>query len=375
MIRPFRPNKPNVVKPRQQQINEMLGINAKGPVWVAGYVGNVPPQNVTPQPPVSPTPSPTPGLSPTPTPSVTATSTITPTPTSSETPTPTPTNTVTPTSSETPTPTPTQTPTPSSVSYILDTYSVNEAYSVTRQLKSTAPYAIRVRRSSDNTEQDIGFVNGNLDTSSLLSFVGDGSGYVGVIWDQSGNNQHFTQSNLVEQPLIVSGGTLLTHNGLPYVRFNGTSQRMLGSTTLTNSNDIYAYNVGSASTYSHNLSVVSLGVINASFWGLICGPSRTYITVLNPTGSATVDATGTGFGITKNIHTGLLTSSAVLKVVRNGVETTFNYTGGATRTRRGGGSLGTAYQPLGYFQEFIISSNNTGESAIHNNQRTYYGYY
>ena len=56
---------------------------------------------------------------------------------------------------------------------LLDTYGGSAvAYSL-RKLSSTySGSAIRVRRSSDNAEQDIGFVDGDLDTQSLLDFVG-----------------------------------------------------------------------------------------------------------------------------------------------------------------------------------------------------------
>ena len=46
------------------------------------------------------------------------------------------------------------------------------AYSLRRLRKSYTGAAIRVRRSSDNSELDVGFTaSGNLDTSTLLSFV------------------------------------------------------------------------------------------------------------------------------------------------------------------------------------------------------------
>ena len=49
--------------------------------------------------------------------------------------------------------------------YLVDDYSPTVAYSL-RKLSSSATNAIRVRRSSDNTEQDIGFSGDNLDTTS-----------------------------------------------------------------------------------------------------------------------------------------------------------------------------------------------------------------
>ena len=58
-----------------------------------------------------------------------------------------------------------------STTYLLDTYSgAAAAYSVF-QLSSTATNSLRARRSSDNVEQDIGFVGGTLDTSALEAFT------------------------------------------------------------------------------------------------------------------------------------------------------------------------------------------------------------
>ena len=60
------------------------------------------------------------------------------------------------------------------ISYLLDTYSgAAAAYSLRKLRNSYTGSAIRVRRSSDNTTLDVGFdANGNLDTASMLSFVG-----------------------------------------------------------------------------------------------------------------------------------------------------------------------------------------------------------
>lgn len=96
-------------------------------------------------------------------------------------------------------------------SYILDTYgSAKVAYSL-HQLSSTATNACRVRRSSDNAEQDIGFVAGDLDTASLLSFVGAGDGFITTMYDQSGNANNATQSTASDQRFIVTAGALNTY--------------------------------------------------------------------------------------------------------------------------------------------------------------------
>ncbi len=69
--------------------------------------------------------------------------------------------------------------------------------------------AIRVRRSSDNAEQDIGFTqSGDLHTESLLSFVDGYSAFVATMYDQSGYENHATQATSSLQPQIVFDGSV-----------------------------------------------------------------------------------------------------------------------------------------------------------------------
>lgn len=96
-----------------------------------------------------------------------------------------------------------------------------------RKLSSTySGSCIRVRRSSDNTEQDIGFAFGRLDNSALLNFCAGTDGYVKTWYDQSGNGNNATQTNQAYQPQIVSGGVINTVSGLGYstpaIRFYGS---------------------------------------------------------------------------------------------------------------------------------------------------------
>ena len=89
--------------------------------------------------------------------------------------------------------------------------------------------AIKVRRSSDNTELDIGFVNGVLDTASLLTFVGSGNGFVSLWYGQSGNGFNAFQTLAANQPKIVSNGSLILDNGNPAIEFDGNSFLSVGS--------------------------------------------------------------------------------------------------------------------------------------------------
>jgi hypothetical protein len=123
------------------------------------------------------------------------------------------------------------------ISYLLDTYSgASAAYSL-RKLSSTySGSAIRVRRSSDNAEQNIGFSGGDLDTTSLLSFVGANNGFITTWYDQGANGNNTIQTIANQQPQIVMSGVVNIVNSKPSIRFANSFQRFLyvNSTTVLN---------------------------------------------------------------------------------------------------------------------------------------------
>lgn len=97
------------------------------------------------------------------------------------------------------------------------------AYSLRRLLSVYTGPLVRVRRSSDDTTLDVGFdVNGHLDTTALLAFVGANNGFVTRWYDQSGSGAHLEQGTVTAQPSIVTAGALNTLDGLPAVTFDGT---------------------------------------------------------------------------------------------------------------------------------------------------------
>jgi hypothetical protein len=130
------------------------------------------------------------------------------------------------------------------------------AYSLRKLRTAYTGSAIRVRRSSDNTEQDIGFVGNNLDTASLLTFCGAGDGFVTTWYDQSTNVNDATQATVGRQPLIVSSGAILTQSGKQYVRmFQGVTgafmEKLLNTpiaTVGTSSFLVSSYNATGASS-------------------------------------------------------------------------------------------------------------------------------
>ena len=114
-------------------------------------------------------------------------------------------------------------PTTTVSSFLLDTYPVAAAAYSLRRLSSTyTGNAIRVRRSSDNAEQNIGFVGNVLDTASLLTFCGAGNGFVTTWYDQSGSGIDVAQSTATLQPMIIVAGALVTRGGKPAVSFRDT---------------------------------------------------------------------------------------------------------------------------------------------------------
>ena len=112
-------------------------------------------------------------------------------------------------------------------SRISDKYSPEFAYSL-RQLKGSITNVIRVRRSSDNTEQD--FTADEITNGTLLTFVGSGDGFV-TTWYNQGNqtssNANLTNTTTSEQPKIVSSGTLITEGDKPCVEFTASSSHNL----------------------------------------------------------------------------------------------------------------------------------------------------
>ncbi|TAF98378.1 MAG: hypothetical protein EAZ47_00450, partial [Bacteroidetes bacterium] len=87
--------------------------------------------------------------------------------------------------------------------------------------------AIQVRRSSDNTTQNIGFSGNDLDTASLKTFVGVGDGFVTIWYDQSGNARNLTQIITARQPSIVNSGNIFRRNTKPTVYFDNADDGMV----------------------------------------------------------------------------------------------------------------------------------------------------
>jgi len=145
------------------------------------------------------------------------------------------------------------------VPLLLDLYPSTQGQYFMHKVSSTYTGAcIRVRRSSDNAEQDIGFVGVDLDTAALLSFVGAGDGLVTTWYSQTGFF-NLTQTSSASQPAIVLGGALQTLNGKPCLKFDGSNDFMTGGTSANNTGvNMYATCIGELTSNNTTLFAKSI---------------------------------------------------------------------------------------------------------------------
>lgn len=123
----------------------------------------------------------------------------------------------------------------SAFSGILDDYTgATAAYSLRLLRSGYTGSAIRVRRVDDNAEQDIGFRNNELDTSTLASFSLGSDCFITTWYEQSGASgaANLTQSTASNQPKIYDGATssVVLENGKPTIDFDYTSTQHFSAT-------------------------------------------------------------------------------------------------------------------------------------------------
>jgi len=119
--------------------------------------------------------------------------------------------------------------------------SVNDlAFSVRKVNPAYSGGCMRIRRSTDNTELEIGFVSGNLDTSAISTFCGAGFGYVVRWYDQSGNANDKFNTTAVNQPVIYNNGFTL-RNGKPYISASSTQWLYLATSYIQSETHDYTF--------------------------------------------------------------------------------------------------------------------------------------
>ena len=125
------------------------------------------------------------------------------------------------------------------------------AYSL-RSLTGGDPKVVRVRRDSDNSEQD--FTVSGINSGALVDFVGSGNdGRVQTWYDQSGNGNHAPQTTASLQALIVSSGSLVS-NGLDFQ----SDTYDIPNDLISSTNSASAFVVAKSDTTSSNRTGVAL---------------------------------------------------------------------------------------------------------------------
>ena len=147
------------------------------------------------------------------------------------------------------------------ITYLLDDYSATAAYSL-RQLKTGVSNVVRVRRSSDNAEQD--FNATEVTDGTLTTFTGANDGFVTTIYDQVGSND-LVKAAATAQPKLVSSGTLNTDsNGNPYCYFDGTGDELISGQVIDGTeSDIWTFATFSSSQAQFYIDVDSTGRLGA----------------------------------------------------------------------------------------------------------------
>ena len=255
---------------------------------------------------------------------------------------------------------------------LLDTYSgAAAAYSLRKLSSSYSGNAIRVRRSSDNAEQDINFnVFGELDTVSLLAFAGAGDAFVKTWYDQASTNDA-TQTTTANQPKIVSSGAVIVENGKPAVQFDGTDDELSVSSYPFSQSDIYIASIGKHTDTTTEGNLYSFG--NAS---------TIYALGFNRDAASTYSATrflgaheaqGDSYNQTQSLFSQLFASSTTSAYL-DGVQGTQSYT---CRGRFNSNSIGGRdglYFLNGNIQEIVIydSDQSANRTNIESNIATFY---
>jgi hypothetical protein len=125
--------------------------------------------------------------------------------------------------------------------YLLDDYSgASVAYSL-RKLSSSTTNVVRVRRSSDNTEQN--FTANQITDGTLTTFTGANDGFVTIWYDQSSNNNNAVQITAINQPILVSSGIIELVNNKPCLELDDAVEKhFIISNSLTGSETIFLVN-------------------------------------------------------------------------------------------------------------------------------------
>lgn len=266
---------------------------------------------------------------------------------------------------------------------LLDAYpGAAAAYSVRKLRAAYTGSAIRVRRSSDNAEQDIGFSGGNLDTTALTSFCSGTNGFVTTWYDQSENGINATQTTATNQPIIVTAGVINYVNGKPAVYFNNALTTSMAFSQLTLSTfTILWVSKKVANTVSQ--SIILSGNSGNSYSGDDVDNSGSPMMVVSASQyviANTLSNTSSQLTARLTQHLSYLNrrnSTQAVGQFNNSNNSYNNSSSSANFITNGIANYGSNYNWVGDIQELIIysSDKSSDRTGISTDINTYYGIY
>ena len=274
--------------------------------------------------------------------------------------------------------------------YLIDLFpSIVMAFDFRKLRSAYSGNAIKVLRTSDNTEQDFPFVNNEVVGADVLTFCG-AFGSLSKGYDQAVGGEDVINATIIRQPIIVNSSALITDNGKLALQGGSTlGLRSTSTVALSGYSDLLF-------TFGVNVNDVTTSQVlfeTSTFWtnnngAIIASIGSGVITVAQRRTSLTPStrmvktypiSTGRQL-ITVRFRSGQVASDAS-QVWINGVEisgTVVTDNPSVTLSNqvlylfaRAGNSVGF----LGKYQNFTMFTDEAQRIGIETNINSYYGYY
>ncbi len=261
----------------------------------------------------------------------------------------------------------------------LDSVSTDAVFAMRRLRSAYTGALLRVRRSSDSTEQDISAnIAGKLDTTTLASFCGSASCYVRTWYDQSGNARDAVQATTSAQPRIVDAGVIEQYNALPTMYLN-TASNLVSATPFTTSYTLSTV-ASRNSSFTGYMKLLNVGGVSNNTYGSLGANANNFIAMFVGNGSswndigvispfANMTTVNVPFSMAMTVGQNVLTP-----YVRGGVYNTKN---GTTKAVTGLSIGGYGWTWDGRVSEVLVYGSALSASEVTNlqaNQKTYYGF-
>jgi hypothetical protein len=253
--------------------------------------------------------------------------------------------------------------------FLLDLYpNAASAYSLRKLRTAYTGSAIRVRRASDNAEQNIGFdSNGGLNTASLSSFCSGTTGHITTWYDQTTNAKNLTQASALLQPIIFIAGNTIVTNNKPAITFNGTSNILSNATFAMNQPSTHILVMkNNASVNSHIIDFDGSGGRQVDFI-----PSGIFSIFAGATLSS-----GVSVGTSQKLFFSIFNSiSSLIRDNSTQVAAGNSGTQGIGSLRIGNNPVGNSQYYSGTLQEIIFYNSDQSSNApgIETDIKTFYG--